>query len=427
MNSSSTDFTLLTGAILIDGNGNSPVENGAILVKDEEIKAIGHRDSISIPEHANVTTINYPNQTILPGLIDCHVHLTGIGDGRSGDELATLPDEVLTLQGSQNANRHLQSGVTTVRDLGAKNKTTFMLRKSAEMGLVKTPRLLLSGRPITIIGGHLSYFGTSVTGATEARAAVRQLLSEGADLIKITATGGSTRTSIPGRPSFNVDEISAITDEAHKFGVHVAAHCTNSQGILNALDGEVDTIIHGYHIEPDGHLIYREEIGERMAEKKIFLNPTLHQGRERIWKLEDKRKLEPLTKGEEIEIEDFKYSWEEKLKFFEKILSAGVQLAAGTDASWMHYQLGGTSLQDEILAHVDVGLSPMEAIVSATSNSARSCWIDDQIGTLEPGKKADILVVNGNPSLDIKTLRNVVEVFQSGVAVKGTSQVMPTS
>ena len=427
MNPSSTDFTLLTGAILIDGTGNSPIENGAILVKDEEIKSIGHRDSISIPEHANVTTINYPNQTILPGLIDCHVHLTGIGDGRSGDELATLPDEVLTLQGSQNANRHLQSGVTTVRDLGAKNKTTFMLRKSAEMGLVKTPRLLLSGRPITIIGGHLSYFGTSVTGATEARAAVRQLLSEGADLIKITATGGSTRTSIPGRPSFNLDEISAITDEAHKFGVHVAAHCTNSQGILNALDGNVDTIIHGYHMEPDGHLIYRDEIGERMAEKGIFLNPTLHQGRERIWKLEDKRKLEPLTKDEELEIEDFKYSWEEKLKFFEKILSAGVQLAAGTDASWMHYQLGGTSLQDEILAHVDVGLSPMEAIVSATSNSARSCWIDDQIGTLEPGKKADILVVNGNPSLDIKTLRNVVEVFQSGVAVKGTSQVMPTS
>ena len=427
MNSSSSDFTLLTGALLIDGTGNSPVENGAILIKDEEIKAIGQRDSISIPEHASVTTINYPNQTILPGLIDCHVHLTGIGDGRSGDELATLPDEVLTLQGSQNAKRHLQSGVTTVRDLGAKNKTTFMLRKSAEMGLVKTPRLLLSGRPITIIGGHLSYFGTSVTGTTEARAAVRQLLSEGADLIKITATGGSTRTSIPGRPSFNVDEISAITDEAHKFGVHVAAHCTNSQGILNALDGDVDTIIHGYHMEPDGHLIYRDEIGERMAKKGIFLNPTLHQGRERIWKLEDKRNLEQLTKDEEIEIEDFKYSWEEKLKFFERILSAGVQLAAGTDASWMHYQLGGTSLQDEILAHVDVGLSPMEAIASATSNSARSCWIDDQIGTLEPGKKADILVVNGNPSLDIKTLRNVVEVFQSGVAVKGTSQVMPTS
>ena len=189
----------------------------------------------------------------------------------------------------------------------------------------------------------------------------------------------------------------------------------------------MDTIIHGYHMEPDGHLIYRDEIGERMAEKGIFLNPTLHQGRERIWKLENKRKLEALTKAEEIEIEDFKYSWEEKLKFFERILSAGVQLAAGTDASWMHYQLGGTSLQDEILAHVDVGLSPMEAIASATSNSARSCWIDDQIGTLEPGKKADILVVNGNPSLDIKTLRNVVEVFQSGVAVKGTSQVMPTS
>ena len=107
MNSSSSDFTLLTGALLIDGTGNSPVENGAILIKDEEIKAIGQRDSISIPEHASVTTINYPNQTILPGLIDCHVHLTGIGDGRSGDELVTLPDEVLTLQGSQLSLIHI--------------------------------------------------------------------------------------------------------------------------------------------------------------------------------------------------------------------------------------------------------------------------------------------------------------------------------
>ena len=270
MDKKSQDFTLLTGSRLIDGRGGRPIENAVLLIEDDEIKALGQKGSIRIPEGASINEIDYPGMTLLPGLVDCHVHLIGIGDGRSGDELSQVPDEVLTLQASQNAEAHLFSGVTTVRDLGAKNKTTFMLRLAQQMGIANTPRLILSGRPIAIIGGHLSYFGTTATGAVEGRAAVRQLLGEGADFIKITATGGSTKTSVPGRPSFNVDEISAIADEAHKFGVHVAAHCTNSQGIINALDGGVDTIIHGYHMEPNGTLTYRREIGERMAKNGIF-------------------------------------------------------------------------------------------------------------------------------------------------------------
>ena len=414
MDKNRPDLTLLTGSKIIDGNGGKPIENGVLLLDGDEIKAIGQRESIRIPEGAGINEIDYPGMTLLPGLVDCHVHLIGIGDGRSGDELSQVPDEVLTLQASQNAEAHLFSGVTTVRDLGAKNKTTFMLRLAQQMGITNTPRLILSGRPIAIIGGHLSYFGTTATGAVEGRAAVRQLLGEGADFIKITATGGSTKTSVPGRPSFNVDEISAIADEAHKFGVHVAAHCTNSQGILNALDGGVDTIIHGYHMEPNGTLTYRKEIGERIAKNGIFLNPTLHQGRERIWQLLTKRDTTELSQLENKEIDDFEKSWAEKLSFFEDLLSDGVKLVAGTDASWMHYKLGGTSMQDEILAHVDVGLSPMEAIVSATRDSARSCWIDDHVGTLEPGKKADILVVNGDPSTDIRALRDIQDIYLSG-------------
>ena len=414
MDTSSQKFTLLTGSKVIDGNGGIPIEDGVILMKEDEIKAVGQKGSISIPEGADINVIDYQGMTILPGLIDCHVHLIGIGDGRSGDELSQVPDEVLTLQAAQNAEAHLFSGVTTVRDLGAKNRTTFMLRLGQQMGIANTPRLILSGRPIAIVAGHLSYFGTTATGTVEGREAVRQLLGEGADFIKIPATGGSTKTSVPGRPSFNVDEITAIADEAHKFGVHVAAHCTNSQGILNALNGGVDTIIHGYHMDPDGTLTYRREIGERMAKNGIFLNPTLQQGRERIWQLLAKKNTTELTTMENKEVVDFEKSWAERLPFFKNLLNDGVKLVAGTDASRMHYRLGGTSLQDEILAHVDIGLSPMEAIVSATRDSARSCWIDHYVGTLEPGKKADILVVDGDPSTDIKALRNIQDIYVSG-------------
>ena len=411
------EFKLIKAARLIDGNGGPPLERGAILIEGDKIRAVGTEEAVVAPEGAKVLEFDYGDKTVLPGLIDCHVHLIGIGDGRMGDDLTTLPDEVLTLQAARNARAHLYSGVTTVRDCGAKNRTTLMLRKAMEMGITPGPRLVLAGRPIAIIGGHLSYFGIEATGTTECRAAVRQLVKEGVDFIKITATGGSTATSVRGRPSFTVEEIEAITDEAHKFGKHAAAHATNTQGISNALEGGVDTIIHGSHMEPDGTLRYRPEISERMARDGIFLNPTLHQGRERIWQLERKAQSELLTEAEQSAIDTYYNSWEVKGDFWEKVRTDGVTLVAGSDAAWMHYKLGGTCFQDEITAHVDIGMTPAEAIVSATRDSARSCWIDDEVGTLEKGKQADLLVVHGDPSEDISALKNVVDVFQGGSPV----------
>jgi imidazolonepropionase-like amidohydrolase len=411
------DFKLIRAARLIDGNGGPPLERGAVLVEGDKIMAVGNEEAVAPPEGARVQEIDYAGKTVLPGLIDCHVHLIGIGDGRSGNELTTLPDEVLTLQAARNARAHLYSGVTTVRDCGAKNRTTLMLREAMVMGITPGPRLVLAGRPIAIIGGHLSYFGIEATGTTECRAAVRQLVKEGVDFIKITATGGSTVTSVRGRPSFTVEEIDAITDEAHKFGKHAAAHATDSQGIRNALDGGVDTIIHGYHNEPDGTLKYDPKIGETMAGNGIFLNPTVHQARERIWQLESKAQSEMLTEAEQATVDKYNDGWEATSEFWARLRADGVTLVAGSDAAWMYYTLGGTCFQDEIAAHVDIGMTPAEAIVSATRDSARSCWIDDEVGTLEEGKQADLLVVDGDPSENISALKNVVDVFQGGTLV----------
>ena len=202
MTNSSSTFKLIRAARLIDGRGGPPLERGAVLLEGDTIRAVGTEEAVVAPESAPVQEFSYEDKTILPGLVDCHVHLIGIGDGRPGDELATLPDEVLTVQAARNARTHLYSGVTTVRDCGAKNQTTFMLRRAMEMGLTPGPRLVLSGRPLAIVGGHLSYFGIQATGRVECRAAVRQLIKEGADFIKITATGGSTRTSFPNRDTW---------------------------------------------------------------------------------------------------------------------------------------------------------------------------------------------------------------------------------
>ena len=143
-----TQFTILNAARLIDGIGSPVAEAAAILLEGDTIRQIGTNETISAPEGASFKELDYGDATILPGLVDCHVHLNGIGDGRAGDELVTLPDEVLTVQAAQNARRHLYSGVTTVRECGAKNRTTFLLRQAVEMGIVPSPALCSPAGPL---------------------------------------------------------------------------------------------------------------------------------------------------------------------------------------------------------------------------------------------------------------------------------------
>ena len=413
MGSDAGPFKLIRAARLIDGRGGPPLDRGAVLLEGDRIAAVGTEESVVPPEGASVQELDYGEQTLLPGLVDGHVHLVGIGDGRAGDDLALLPDEVLTLQAARNARAHLYSGVTTLRDCGAKNQTTFMLRRAMEMGITQGPRLLLSGRPVAIVGGHLSYFGVQATGPDECRAAVRQLVKEGADFIKITASGGSTRTSYPLRPSFNVDELKAICEEAHKFGVHTVAHCASSQAMVNAVDAGVDTIVHATFKEPDGSNMYRPQLVERIAAQGIYVNPTFHVGRARQWTLERKIESEGLTQEEEADLDRIRRGHLFRLECFAGLRAAGVTIVCGSDSAWGDYQMGG--FQHEIEAHVEAGMSPMEAVVSATGDAARSCWIEDIAGTLEPGKQADLLLVDGDPSSDVSALWNVVDVFQGGV------------
>ena len=408
MSEGNPQFTILQAARLVDGNGGPVAEQAAIMLEGDKIKQIGTKETVQAPEGASALEIDYGDGTILPGLVDCHVHLIGIGDGRAGDELVTLPDEVLTVQAAQNVLKHLYSGVTTVRDCGAKNRTTFLLRDAVEMGIVPSPRLVLAGRPIAIIGGHLSYFGIQATGETECRAAVRQLIKEGANFIKVTATGGSTRTSHPFRPSFNIDEFSAITDEAHKFGKHVCAHCTSSGGMENALEAGIDTMIHGVHRDHDGADNYRPDIADRIAEQGVFVNPTLGQSLSRIRQLEDN----PEVALESEDVDVMRRGSEGRMDHVARMRDAGVVMVAGSDSAWANYPMG--DFQTEIEAHVMAGMSNMDAIVSATRDSAISCRVDEMVGTLEVGKQADVLVVNGDPTRNISDLRKVSDVFLAG-------------
>lgn len=412
MDNKESNMLVIQVGELIDGISNDTKKNISIIINGNSIVDIKPTGELAIPTGLDYKLIDYSDKTILPGLIDSHVHLTGIGDGRSGDQLAQLPDEVLSINMANNAKKHLHSGVTTVRDCGAKNDTAFHLRTAAQMGIIESPRLVLSGRPLAIIGGHLSYFGEQITGTNECRAAVRYLIKQGADFIKVTASGGSTNTSFPLKPSFSQEELNVIVEEAHKFGKHVAAHCHNSESMVRSLKAGVDTIIHGVFKESDGTNKYREDVVELMLKNNTFVNPTLAPGMMRVKIMENKKNEGNFSESNQVEMDKVLFEHEYRMECFNKMYEAGISMSAGSDSAWGAYEMGNFFL--DIEGHVAGGQSPMEAIKSATSVASQSCWIDDSIGSIEIGKLADMIVLDESPVNQIENLRTISEVIKDG-------------
>ena len=414
-------FKIISGSRLIDCLGGPPIEDGATLIKGSKIVAVGRSSEIAAPEGADVQTHHYPGKTIMAGMVDCHTHNNGFGDGRPGEEVAAQHDEVLMLQSARNARASLFTGVTSIRENGPKNMTMFRLRDAVNLGIVIAPRMVLCGRPVAIVGGHMGFFGSEVTGPVQARAMTRQLIKEGADYIKITATGGSTRTSFPLRPSFTLEELQAMTEEAHKFGKLTATHCLSTQGIINSLDANVDMIVHCTYMDPDGSNNFREDVAERIGKQGAFVNPTLHVGRARAWKLMYKQEREGLSDDEQVALDGMFRTYERRLDDCRRMQEMGLKVITGSDSSWGDYMLGNTLYETECL--VNAGYSPMQGVLSVTSEAAKALDMDETVGTLEPGKEADLIVVDGNPAEDITALWNVDEVFLAGQRVeRGSSE-----
>ena len=253
-------------------------------------------------------------------------------------------------------------------------------------------------------------------GADGIRAAVRQRVMDGADFIKVAASGGSTLTSDPYRASFNLEELRALVDEAHNRNRPVLAHCRCTESVNFALDAGVDAILHCFFADSDGSYRYDEPTADRLAESGVYLNPTMHLGRVSRAYLERVRQQRPFTPAEQERWERSNRMGGVAMQQFNQLISAGVTLAGGSDCGWGSYPFG--DFQGEVIAMHDAGLTAMQAIQAGTRNPAAAVGMLDQTGTIEPGKSADLLVVDGNPSADIHALRQVRAVFKQGLRVE---------
>ena len=391
-------ITALRAARMLDVTSGAYVRDAVVLIDGERITAAGAK----LPIPAGATVIDLGSLTMLPGLIDCHTHLLASSANEYVMMLATKSQAYRALEGAANARRTLHAGFTAVRDVENEGSgyADVALRDAINAGLVEGPRMKVATRAIAIIGQY-EPMGVSpdlpdfprgaqmISGVEDARRAVREQIGNGADLIKVYADWRY--------PAFTVDELRVIVEEAHKANRRVAAHAQSVDGIRNAVTAGVDSIEHGSRVD--------RPILELMKQKGVWLVPTYAVTLRRF----DEAKPENDEQRKRIDARRL-----EKLAGLQTARELGVRVAVGFDASEADRQ--GTNAS-ELVALSTAGFTPLECIRAATADAAELIGWQDRIGSLSPGKFADIIAVDGDPLADLTQLQHVSFVMKGGVVV----------
>jgi imidazolonepropionase-like amidohydrolase len=405
--------TLIHAGKVFTGTSNSLQENVTIVVEDNKIKAV--KKGFAEAQEGD-TVIDLRSSTVMPGLMDMHVHLSSQHGGpQTYLERFSLNEADYALRAANYAKITLDSGFTTVRNLGDGYNETVALRNAISKGYATGPRIYTVAKSIATTGGHadpsngLSHLlrpdvGPKqgvVNGEAEAREAVRTRYQDGADLIKITATGGVLSVAKSGQnPQFMADELEAIVETAKDYGMTVAVHAHGKEGMKRAIEAGVDSIEHGTYMD--------DEIRTLMKKHGTYYVPTILAGKF----VADKAKIDgffpELVRPKAAAIGPLIQNT------FEQAHKAGVKIAFGTDSGVSAH---GDNAQEFSLM-VEAGMKPADALLSATVNSASLLGISDILGTLEEGKLADIVAVQGNPLDDISLMESVSFVMKDGVVYK---------
>lgn len=415
-----------------DGVAASPLVDGFLLVDGDRIGAVGRwaelEDATSRGAALGaVPVVDCGDATLLPGLINAHVHLSLSGSTTVFDDYLADRDagiETLTARAIVNLRGGLAAGTTTVRDCGTLNDVAFAVRAGVESGDIDGPRVLTSGAGLTISGGHCYFFCHEVNTTEELRAAVDEQAQAGADFVKVFATGGNlTPATNPFAAQYGADQLRAVVDAAHAAGLAVAAHAHAPEGIANSIAAGVDTIEH-CNFETEERVAYDPRLVEEIASRRIVVCPTV-VGRRPV-PTED---IEAVLAENPVARRMFPRMSEIRGNV-RKMFDAGVEIIGGNDAggiprsSFEDYPLGVAALAD--FGMFPVGLSPLDALRASTSIAARACGLTDT-GRLAAGLRADVIAVDGNPLVQIGDLEQVKLVVSNGRVAADRTGIDTTS
>jgi imidazolonepropionase-like amidohydrolase len=402
--------TVIHADWLLDGTGAAPVAEAVLVVEDGRVRDVfaGRAPDGAVPQGA--AELRFPGCTVLPGLIDAHVHLNLPGNGVTLETAVRESDGVLVATSTLCAARALNAGITTVRDVGGARATVFEARRALQLGHGTGTRIVACGQPITITGGHTWYFGGEADGVDGLRLKVREMAKLGADFIKVMATGGGTVNTMSWLPSYSREELAALVDEAHRLGRKITAHCLCAEATDWVVEAGFDGIEHaGFLVDRSGRQVYVPETAERVAKAGIICTSTLAVGG---FMLQALKAIERRTPEEQAALDRWLRMFDENLAQFRKMREAGVTWVAGTDAGWRYTVIEGMPL--ELALMHQAGMPALEAITAGTGLAARVLGVEDTLGTLRPGMIADVLVVRGNPLDDLSRLEDIRLVMQGG-------------
>jgi imidazolonepropionase-like amidohydrolase len=370
--------------------GAATVTDGAVVIGDRSVDWVGAAGALP-PEYAALPRTDYPGSTITPGLIDCHIHLGFDGGPHPVARMRAETDAQQLVLMLRSARDLLGVGVTTARDLGARAYLDVVVRDAIAAGLARGPRLVVAGSPITVTGGHCWFMGGEADGEDDLRRMVRTHHKRGVDLIKIMSTGGFMTTgSAPWYAQFTTAQIAVIVEEAARVDKPVAAHAHGIEGIRRAVDAGVSTLEHCSFVTETNERRFSESLATAIAERGIFVCPTINVNAPYV------AKLTGIAVGEHLKL----------------MREMGVRIVAGTDAgidNTPHHQYLGAL---EYL--VTLGFRPEDVLAMATTEAAAALGLDAVTGRLAPGYDADLLVVDGDPRADIAVLGQLRRVIARG-------------
>jgi imidazolonepropionase-like amidohydrolase len=389
---------------VLDVKTGKTLTGQTIVIQGDKIASVGAEAQVP----AGVVVIELPNATVLPGLIDAHTHITF--DPNFGYSTLGISTPRQALTGAKNARVTLEAGFTTIRNVGASGYADVALRDAINAGDVPGPRMLVSGPALSISGGHcdnnllpFEYHKTNegvADGVEAVQHKTREIIKYGADVIKICATGGVlSKGDDPNAAQYTLEEMKAIVADAHRLGRKVAAHAHGAQGAIWASEAGVDSVEHG-HLMNDAAIATLKKNGTYLVPTLYLMDWQKDNAKEANLPDYAKRKMEMVSEMGQMNAK--------------KAFAAGVKIGFGTDAAVYPHGLNA----HEFAVYVRLGMTPLQAIQSATVNDADLLGWSDKVGTIEPGKFADIIAVDGDPLADVTTLERVKFVMKGGEVVK---------